>query len=420
MGMLLSLGIAFSVTPWLARLWMKPAVGRSHAGGSKFAASLERLFERVFTPLLDDRRGRRNRGLLGAGVALLIVMSLALPALGAVILKMLPFDNKSEFQVVVDMPAGTPLEQTAGVLHELGAFLVRQPEVSHYQAYAGTASPINFNGLMRQYYLRSGGEVGDLQVTLRDKAHRSEKSHAIVKRLRPGLQAIGRRLAPTSSWSSTPGPPVLSPLVARSTGRTPGPAAMARAVRRAGGTPGVVDDDSSIAAAPRKLLLIDRRKAALLGVRRRPSWHPCAPASREDAAYLHDEQIPPPALLQLPAERHGELDALLQLHVRGGLGSCADPRAGHRHRHRARAAVYHKDLLPVNFVIGDVAGRVDSPLYSMFAARGHRLVKTQVAAHRLNTSSRRATTATTPSNGTANGRSPTKPSATWALPMPSG
>ena len=128
---------------------------------------------------------------------------------------MLPFDNKSEFQVVVDMPAGTPLEQTAGVLHELGAFLARQPEVSHYQAYAGTASPINFNGLMRQYYLRSGGEVGDLQVTLRDKAHRSEKSHAIVKRLRPGLQEIGRRLgANVKLVEVPPGPPVLSPLVA--------------------------------------------------------------------------------------------------------------------------------------------------------------------------------------------------------------
>ena len=192
-------------------------------------------------PLLDDRRGRRNRGLLGAGVALLIAMSLALPAMGGVILKMLPFDNKSEFQVVVDMPAGTPLEQTAGVLRELGAFLVGQPEVSHYQAYAGTASPINFNGLMRQYYLRSGGEVGDLQVTLLDKAHRSEKSHAIVKRLRPGLQEIGRRLgANVKLVEVPPGPPVLSPLVAEIYGPdAQGRQQVARAVRgRAGGDAG--------------------------------------------------------------------------------------------------------------------------------------------------------------------------------------
>ena len=194
---------------------MKPAAGRSDHAGGKVAAALGRLFERVFTPLLDERTGARNRGLLAAGMAVLIAVSLALPAMGGVVLKMLPFDNKSEFQVVVDMPAGTPLERTAGVLHELGAFLAAQPEVSHYQAYAGTASPINFNGLMRQYYLRSGGEVGDLQVTLKDKAHRAEKSHAIVKRLRPGLQAIGRRLgANVKLVEVPPGPPVLSPLVA--------------------------------------------------------------------------------------------------------------------------------------------------------------------------------------------------------------
>ena len=215
-------------------------------------------------------RVRAGRGLLAAGVAVLIAMSLALPATGLVILKMLPFDNKSEFQVVVDMPAGTPLEQTAGVLRELGAYLAAQPVVSHYQAYAGTASPINFNGLMRQYDLRSGGEVGDLQVTLQDKAQRAEQSHSIVKRLRPGLQAIGRRLgADVKLVEVPPGPPVLSPLVAEIYGpEAQGRQQVARAVRAVlEATPGVVDvDDSSIAAAPRKLLLIDRRKAARLGV----------------------------------------------------------------------------------------------------------------------------------------------------------
>jgi multidrug efflux pump subunit AcrB len=377
MGMLLSLGIAFSLTPWMARLWMEPVVARSHRGGGKFAAWLERLFERVFTPLLDDRIGRRNRRLLGAGVAVLIALSLALPAMGLVILKMLPFDNKSEFQVVADMPVGTPLEQTAGVLHELGAFLARDREVSHYQAYAGTASPINFNGLMRQYELRSGGEVGDLQVTLLDKAHRSEKSHAIVKRLRPGLQEIGRRLgANVKLVEVPPGPPVLSPLVAEIYGpQAEGRQQVARAVRSAlETTPGVVDvDDSSIAAAPRKLLLIDRRKAALLGVPQADIVSTLrAGLGGEDAAYLHDEsKYPTPALLQLPAERHGELDALLQLHVRGGVGQLVPIRELVTVTDTEREQpVYHKDLLPVNFVVGDVAGHVDSPLYGMFAARG--------------------------------------------------
>ncbi|HEU0306130.1 MAG TPA: efflux RND transporter permease subunit, partial [Lysobacter sp.] len=376
MGMLLSLGIAFSVTPWLARLWMKRAVGRSRQGSGKFAAWLQRLFERVFTPLLDDRTGRRNRGLLGAGVAVLIAVSLALPAMGWVILKLLPFDNKSEFQVVVDMPAGTPLEQTAGVLRELGAFLASQPEVRHYQAYAGTASPINFNGLMRQYYLRSGGEIGDIQVTLLDKADRAEKSHAIVKRLRPGLQEIGRRLgANVKLVEVPPGPPVLSPLVAEIYGpEASGRQHVARAVRTVlETTPGVVDvDDSSITAAPRKLLLIDRRKAALLGVPQSDIVSTLrAGLAGEDAAFLHDEsKYAAPALLQLPAELHGELDALLQLQVRGGAGQLVPIRELVAVSNTQREQpVYHKDLLPVNFVIADVAGQVDSPLYGMFAAR---------------------------------------------------
>jgi multidrug efflux pump subunit AcrB len=375
MGMLLSLGIAFSVTPWLARLWLKPAAAPGHGAGT-FAAWLSRLFVRVLAPLLDDRTGRRNRGLLGAGVAMLIAVSLALPAMGLVILKMLPFDDKSEFQVVVDMPVGTPLEQTAGVLRELGAFLSRQVEVSHYQAYAGTASPINFNGLMRQYYLRSGGEVGDLQVTLQDKAHRSQKSHAIVKRLRPGLQEIGRRRgANVKLVEVPPGPPVLSPLVAEIYGPdAQGRQRVAHAVRGVlEATPGVVDvDDSSIAAAPRKRFLIDRRKAALLGVSQAAIVSTLrAGLAGEDAAYLHDEsKYPAPALLQLPAERHGELDALLQLHVRGGAGQLVPIRELVTVTDTEREQpVYHKDLLPVNFVVGDVAGRVDSPLYGMFAAR---------------------------------------------------
>ena len=147
MGMLLSLAIAFIVTPWLARLWIKHAPGTPHGTGPKgLAAKFGPLFERLFRPLLDERRGARNRALLGAGVAALIAVSLALPALGLVVLKMLPFDNKSEFQVIVDMPAGTPAERTAAVLHELGAHLATLPEVTDYQAYAGTAAPINFNG----------------------------------------------------------------------------------------------------------------------------------------------------------------------------------------------------------------------------------------------------------------------------------
>src|SRR5690554_4199116 len=145
MGMLLSLAIAFTLTPWLARLWMKP-VPHSATGQppDRFAKWLTDLFQRIFQPFLEDRQGRRNRRWLAAGVAVLIALAMLLPAVGLVQLKMLPFDNKSEFQVVVDMPAGTPLEKTAAVLHELGAQLATVPEVVDYQAYAGVSAPINF------------------------------------------------------------------------------------------------------------------------------------------------------------------------------------------------------------------------------------------------------------------------------------
>ena len=378
MGMLLSLAIAFSVTPWLARLWMKATpAGSEHAAPNGLSARLGPWFERIFRPLLDDKRGGRNRALLGAGVAALIAISLALPATGLVLLKMLPFDNKSEFQVIVDMPAGTSVEQTAAVLRELGAFVAKQPEVTEYQAYAGTAAPINFNGLVRQYYLRAGGAVGDLQVNLVDKHVRDEKSHAIATRLRPELQKIGLRFGANVKVAEVPpGPPVLSPLVAEVYGpEADGRLQVAKAVRAVfERTPGVVDvDDSSIAAAPKKWLLVDRRKAAMLGVSQQAIVTTLrAGLAGDTTIYLHDgSKYPAAAVLQLPEQRQGELDALLQLNVRGAAGQLVPIRelvtVTDSQRERP---VYHKDLLPVNYVVGDTAGALDSPLYGMFGMRG--------------------------------------------------
>ena len=380
MGMLLSLAIAFMVTPWLARLWMK-ALPASHGHGDAqphgLSARLGPLFQRVFKPLLDDHSGRRNRGFLGLGVLVLIVISVALPATGLVLLKMLPFDNKSEFQVVVDMPAGTPVEKTAAVLHALGEHLATLPEVTHYQAYAGTAAPINFNGLVRQYYLRAGGDVGDIQVNLVDKHHRSEQSHAIATRVRAQLQKIGAPMgANVKVVEVPPGPPVLSPLVAEIYGpQAAGRQSVAKAVRAVlEKTPGVVDvDDSSIAAAPRKLLLVDRRKAAMLGVPQQAIVTTLrAGLSGEAATYLHDaSKYATPVMLQLPQESQGDLDALLKLSVRGMSGKLVRISELVTISDTLREQpVYHKDLLPVNFVVGDMAGKLDSPLYGMFQMRG--------------------------------------------------
>ena len=364
MGMLLSLAIAFMVTPWLARLWMKeqPANHTHVHTPTGLAGKLGPLFQRVFKPLLDDHSGQRNRRFLGLG--------------GLVLLKMLPLDNKSEFQVIVDMPAGTPVEKTAAVLHELGGYLSTVPEVTDYQAYAGTAAPINFNGLVRQYYLRAGGEVGDIQVNLVDKHHRGDQSHVIATRVRPALQEIGRKMgANVKVVEVPPGPPVLSPLVAEIYGpEAAGRLSVAKAVRGVfEKSAGIVDiDDSSITSAPRKLLLVDRRKAALLGVPQQAIVSTLrAGLAGEAATYMHDaSRYPAPVMLQLPEESHGNLDALLQLGVRGASGKLVRISELVTQSDTVREQpVYHKDLLPVNYVVGDMAGKLDSPLYGMFQMR---------------------------------------------------
>ncbi len=384
MGMLLSLAIAFSVTPWLSRLWLKtvphdsggpdPQVQMPQHHG--LASKLSPLFERIFRPLLDDKRGARNRRLLGVAVLLLIGISVALPTVQLVLLKMLPFNNKSEFQVVVDMPAGTPLEQTAAVLHELGRHLATVPEVTDYQAYAGTAAPINFNGLVRQYYLREGGSVGDLQVNLLDKHLRGEQSHAIAMRERPALQRIGQRFnANVKVVEVPPGPPVLAPIVAEVYGpEASGRRQVAKSLRVIfEKQTGVVDtDDSSIADAAKTLLLVDRRKAAMLGVPQQAVVSTLrAGLAGEATGYLHDgAKYPAAATIQLPAEQHGDIDALLQLTVRSTEGRLVPIRELVTRSDTLREQPsYHKDLLPVNYVVADMAGAVDSPLYGMFGMR---------------------------------------------------
>jgi multidrug efflux pump subunit AcrB len=299
-------------------------------------------------------------------------------AVKLVVLKMLPFDNKSEFQVVVDMPAGTPVEVTAAALRELGAHLATVPEVADYQAYAGLSAPINFNGLVRQYYLRAAPELGDLQVNLVAKEARSRKSHDIAQNVRPRLEEIGRRWgANVKVVEVPPGPPVLAPIVAEVYG--PDEAGRIRTAKRVrevlAATPDIVGIDDSVAdAAPRIQLKVDQGKASLAGVVRRDVVETLRMGlAGADVITLHDSQskYEVPVTVALPPERQGELDELLKLAVRtpaGGLVPLAElvtPLASDRDR-----PIYHKDLLPVVYVVADQAGRVDSPLYGMFAARG--------------------------------------------------
>ena len=323
------------------------------------------------------RMARATASCCGSASAGLIAVSLALPVFQLVVMKMLPFDNKSEFQVVVDMPAGSSLEQTAAVLHEMGGYLATVPEVADYQAFAGASAPINFNGLVRQYYLRRGTDVGDLQVNLVDKTHRDDQSHAIATRVRPALTKIADAYgARVKVVEVPPGPPVLSPIVAEiygpdDAGRIAAAKAVEAAFRRQAG---VVDADvSAIADAPRWVVNVDRAKAALAGVRHDDAIATLrAGLAGDDVTYVRDASKYPTAIrLQLPGSAQGDLDALLQLTVRSAAGKAVPlrevvtvDRSGLREQPR-----YHKDLLPVEYVVGDTAGVIDSPLYGMFALR---------------------------------------------------
>jgi multidrug efflux pump subunit AcrB len=369
MGMLISLAIAFTVTPWLALKFF----GKKHHAAE--SGRLERVARRVLGPFIASPGWRR--GLLLAILAL-IAASVSLAGVKLVVLKMLPFDNKSEFQVVVDMPAGTPLEVTAAALRDLGAHLATIPEVTDTQAYAGLSAPINFNGLVRQYYLRALPEQGDLQVNLAPKEARSRKSHDIAQSVRARLEEIGQKWgAKVKVVEVPPGPPVLSPIVAEVYGPDEaGRIRTAKQVREAlAATPDIVGIDDTVEdAAPRIRLVVDQGKASLAGIARRD----VAEAIRmglagADVTVLHDGQskYEVPVRITLPPERQSDLAELLKLSVRAPSGALVPlselvmPIADERDR-----PIYHKDLLPVVYVVADQAGRVDSPLYGMFAARG--------------------------------------------------
>ena len=381
-GMLLSLLIALVVTPWLSlKLLGRHDHGAvaDHAHEEPPQGGLHRLFGRVMTPFLVGAAAGRKRGLLFASMAGLVLLAASLAVFELVVLKMLPFDNKSEVQVVVDMPEGSTLEQTNALLGELAAEVDRIPEVQDYQGYAGTAAPINFNGLVRQYFLRSGSNVGDLQVNLVDKHHRDRQSHEIARAMRPPLAAIGKRYgASVKVVEVPPGPPVLSPLVAEVYGPDyAGQRRIARdlATRQFATTDGIVDIDTSVEAdAPRETLVLDRERAARLGVAQATVTDAIAMAvAGSDATFVQDgmSKYPRPVRLRLPAQDQTALQSLLAVKVRGGQGQLVPLSELVRvQRGDWDGAIHHKDGLPVAYVLADEAGALDSPLYGMFSIVG--------------------------------------------------
>ncbi len=377
MGMLLSLGIAFVVTPWLAARWLHAPAGHGDSASHVDAAErLEPWVRRIVGPFVDPVSGQRRRRWLWAGVVVLIVLSVLLPVAQWVVLKMLPFDNKSEFQVVLDSPAGTPLEATETTLAQMSQYLATVPEVRNYEVYAGLSAPINFNGLIRQYYLRSGGDLGDIQVNLVDKHHRDSQSHAIAERVRPALARIAQAHgAVVKVVEVPPGPPVLAPIVAEVYGPDEaGRMQVADAVRsQMLKFPGMVDvDSSSIAAAARDIATIDRVKAAQAGVDDAEVVATLrAGLAGIDSTYLQDDtKYPAPIRLQLPDSTQGDLGAAMNLDVHAANGALVPLGSLLQVQHvQVEQPLYHKDLMPVVFVVGDVAGHVDSPLYGLFGIR---------------------------------------------------
>ncbi|MEN9526487.1 MAG: hypothetical protein RLY56_438 [Pseudomonadota bacterium] len=380
MGMLLSLLIALIFTPWLCR----KLLGTHHEssghgnGSSEFDQRVAAFFERSLRPFLtgDDPRQRRHK--LYAGIGLAILGAVALAVVQLVVLKMLPFDNKSEFQVVLNMPEGTPVETTSKVLDELAGVIEAVPEVTDYQVYAGTAAPINFNGLVRQYRLRRSAELGDIQVNLLPKSERDRSSHEIASSVRASLAAIGERYqASVQVVEVPPGPPVQAPIVAEIYGSSAEErTALAREVRTVfHNTADIVDVDDTLPAEARRWVLdIDRNKAALLGVSQQQIAEiVTAAVGGYDATFLRigGGQEPMPVRLELPFGDKARVQDLLSLEMRSQSGA--------RVRLGAVASaselpwdgdIHHKNLLPVAYVTGDMAGKLDSPLYGMFGIIG--------------------------------------------------
>ncbi|MDR7091010.1 efflux RND transporter permease subunit [Cellvibrio fibrivorans] len=378
-GMLISLAVAFMFTPWLyRRLFAHVDHGSVNSGanahtshGNKFLP----FFTRIMTPLLNREAGKKTRLWLLGGILGLIAASIGLVVVQAVMLKMLPFDNKSEFQLVVDMPEGTPLENTQKVLQALADKLETIPEVTDYQLYAGTSAPINFNGLVRQNYLRRAPHMGEIQVNLVDKHLRQRKSHEIALAARELIADIGKTMnANVKIVEVPPGPPVLSPLVAEVYGmnyqRQLDVAKQVRAAFEA--TPDVVDVDDTIEASQtRWLIAVDRARAARLGVDQTSVANAISTAlAGEDASYLHttNAKVALPVRLELPAGEKDSLERVLAVKIRARDGNLiALSEVTRVIESQRQQTIHHKDLLPVVYVLGDVAGETDSPLYGLAA-----------------------------------------------------
>ncbi len=371
-AMLASLAVAFIVTPYLGYRLLKGHVpSRDTAGPGEGPGRFARLYVPVMRRLMERPA---TRGLFYGGVVALLAGSMALVGLRVVQVKMLPFDNKSEFQVILDFPEGTALETSAAAAGEVAALLRRIPEVRETQVYAGVAAPFNFNGLVRHYFLRRGPNVADIQVNLVPRADRSRQSHAIALAARPGVDSIARRYGASAKLAEIPpGPPVLSTLVAEVyAGDDSTRLAAARAVKRVfESTPGVVDVDWTVESPQTRLRLrIDRVRAAQAGASVEQLVQTVYLAQAGSSAGLLASATAREGIAivpRLPLARRSSAEALLALPVPTRTGPQPLGRFVRVDSATQSLSRYQRDLRPVIYVTGDVAGSIESPVYAILA-----------------------------------------------------
>jgi len=368
-AMLFSLAVAFVVSPWAALRLLRhyaQSADRARAG----EGWMTRRYRRVMGPLIAS--GRRRIVFL-SGIVLLLLAACTLVPFKLVHVKMLPFDNKSEFQVIVDMPDGTTLEQTTRVAQELAHNLSRQPEVLNYQIYSGTAGPYNFNGLVRHYFLRGQSNQADIQVNLLSRHQRSAQSHEIARRLRPGLQEIAQQFGARIKVSEVPpGPPVLQTLVAEVYGpdyKTQTELA-AKIKEIFESTPGVVDVDWYVEDPQTRYdMKVDLDKAALNGVSAGDVTRAVEIGLHGDeAGLLHatGSREDVPIRVRLSRAGRSGIDRLgaIKLPTAGG-GQVSLSEVTNTAQTVIEPSIYRKNMLPVVYVTGDVAGHEESPVYAI-------------------------------------------------------
>ena len=397
-AMFWSMLIAFIVTPWASIRILRwgQKYSRLTEGTQSVAEAAQvhlhsehpedfftKLYRRMMNPLIRDAKWRWT---FLASIVGLLLAAMALVGIGWVKVKMLPFDNKSEFQIILNMPEGSALERTAQAAREIAAAVRTEPEVTDYQIYAGVAAPFNFNGLVRHYFMRRSASVADIQVNLVPKGERKAQSHDIAKRVRPRVAEVAARFgARVAVAEVSPGPPVLQTLVAEVYGPNEGSRhALARKVIEIfKSTPGVVDTDWYIEAdQPKTRFVIDKEKAALHGISAETISQTLAIAvggQSVDLLHVPREKEDVNIVLKLPLASRTSPEELLALRVRSGDAN-ALPEPGSAtgappliplrelatiERTITDKSAYHKNLMPVTYVIGDVAGVIESPVYAI-------------------------------------------------------